>query len=205
MRARIFIHDFAGEDLILLEALRAGQSQLADQHFAEARVNVAVEDGQLVVAILGETFDFLALDRLGAFVLVHAMAVEHAHFDDGALNARGHAQRSVAHVRSLFAKDGAQKLFFRRHRAFALGRDLADENVARPHFRADIDDAGFVEILQRLFRDVGNVAGDFFRTELGVARHHLEFIDMDRSEDVFLDDLLVEQDRNLRSCSRSTA
>ena len=33
--------------------------------------------------------------------------------------------------------------------------------------------------------------------ELGVARHHLEFLDMDRGEDVVLDDALGEQDRVL--------
>jgi hypothetical protein len=67
-------------------------------------------------------------------------------------NAGRQAQRRVAHVGGLFAEDGAQKLFFRRHRAFALRRDLADQDVARPHFGADIDDAGLVEVAQRLFR-----------------------------------------------------
>ena len=92
--------------------------------------------------------------------------------------------RGVADVGGLFAEDGAQKLFFRRHRAFALRRDLADEDVARLNFRTDIDDAGFVEVLQRFFRNVRNVAGDFLRTELGVARHHFEFLDVDGGEHV---------------------
>ena len=109
----------------------------------------------------------------------------------------GTRKRGVAHVGGLLAEDGAQELFLRRHRAFALRRDLADEDVAGAHFGADIDDARLVEILQRLFRDVRNVAGDFLRAELGVARHHLEFFDMDRGEDVVLDDPLGEQDRVL--------
>jgi hypothetical protein len=83
------------------------------------------------------------------------------------------AQRGVAHVGGLFAEDGAQQLFFRRHRAFALRRDLADQDVARLHLGADVDDAGFVEVaLERFFADVRDVAGDFFRPELGVAGHH---------------------------------
>ena len=130
---------------------------------ARRGVDVAVEDRELVVAVLGEPLDLLALDRLGALVLVDAVAVEHAHFDDRALHARRHAQRGVAHVGGLLAEDGAQQLLFRRHRAFALRRDLADEDVARLHFRADVDDAGFVEVLQRLFRHVRNVARDFLR------------------------------------------
>src|SRR5690606_24132080 len=70
-------------------------------------------------------------------------------------------------------------------------------NIARLHFRTDVDDAGFVEILQRFFRDVRNVAGDFFRTKLGITRHHLEFLDVDGGEDVVGHDALGEQDRIL--------
>ena len=102
--------------------------------------------------------------------------------------------RGVAHVGGLLAEDGAQELFFRRHRAFALRRDLADQDVARLHFGADIDDAGFVEVLQRFFRDVRNVARDFLRPELGVAGHDLEFLDVDRGEDVVARRSLGEQD-----------
>ena len=108
--------------------------------------------------------------------------------------ARRHAERRVAHVGGLLAEDGAEQLFLRRHRAFALRRDLADQDVARLHLGADIDDARLVEVLQRLFRDVRDVARDFLRPELGVARHHLEFLDVDRGEDVVADDPLGEQD-----------
>src|ERR1700712_4405520 len=53
----------------------------------------------------------------------------------------------------------------------------------------------FVEVFQRFFRDVRNVAGDFLRAELGVAGHHLEFLDVDRGEDVVLHNPLREQGR----------
>ncbi len=89
------------------------------------------------------------------------MAVEDANFDNGTEGARRHAHRGVANVGRLFTEDGAQKLFFRRHRAFALRRDLADEDVAGGHFSTDVDDTGFVEVLQRFFRNVRNVARDF--------------------------------------------
>ena len=62
---------------------------------------------------------------------------------------------------------------------------------------ADIDDAGLVEVLQRLFTDIRDVAGDFFLAQLGVAGHDLEFLDMDRGEDVVADDPLGDQDRVL--------
>ena len=48
--------------------------------------------------------------------------------------------------------------------------------------------------LQRLFRDVGDVARDLLGAELGVARHHLEFLDVDRGEDVVEHHPLGEQD-----------
>src|ERR1700689_357244 len=187
----------ARENLILLEALRPRKRALADQNIGQAGIDVTVEDRLFVVAVLGQALDLLALDRLGAFILLDAVAVEHAHFDDRALYARRHAQAGVAHIGRLFAEDGAQQLLFRRHRALALGRDLADQNVAGDDVGPDVDDAGFVEVLQRLFRYVRNVARDFLRSELGVARHRLEFLDMDRGEDVVLDDAFAEQDRIL--------
>ena len=159
-------------------------ADLADEHLGEAGVDVAVEDRLLVVAVLGEALDLLALDRHGALVLLDAVAVEDAHLDDRAGDARRHAQRRVAHVGGLLAEDGAEQLLLRRHRALALRRDLADQDVAGLHLGADIDDAGLVEVLQRLFRDVRDVARDLLRPELGVARHHLEFLDVDRGEDV---------------------
>ena len=61
-------------------------------------------------------------------------------------------------------------------------------------FGTDMHDTGFVEVLQRFFRNVRNVAGDFLRTKLGVAGHHFIFLDMDRGEDVLHGDLFAEQD-----------
>ena len=63
------------------------------------------------------------------------------------------------------------------------------------HFGPDINDARFVEVLQRLFGDIRDVARDLLRPELGVARHHLEFLDVDRGEHVLLGDFLGKEDR----------
>src|SRR5580693_1050348 len=197
LRARIFVEHRARDLGVLLETLRPGNALPVLEQFGETAIDVAVEDRLLVVAVLGEPFDLLTLDGERALVLLDAVAVEHPHLDDGALHARRHTQRRVAHIGRLLAEDGAEKLFLRRHRAFALRRDLADQDVAGADFGADIDDAGFVEVFERLFRNVRNVAGDFLRPELGVTRHHFEFLNMDRSEDVVLDDALGEQDRVL--------
>ena len=59
-------------------------AMLADQEVVQSAVGVAVEDGQFVVAVLGQPFDLLAFDGKRALILVDAMAIEHAHLDDGA-------------------------------------------------------------------------------------------------------------------------
>src|SRR3546814_1435180 len=123
--------------------------------------------------------DLLALDRHRTLVLVDAVAVEPAHHDYRPLHARRQPERRSAHVRRLFAEDRAEQLLFGRHRAFALGRDLAGQDVARLDLGADIDDPRLVEVAQRFLADIGDVAGDVFRPELGVAGHHLEFVRMD--------------------------
>jgi len=179
------------------QPLRPGRRRLVEQQLFKMVVGGALEDRELIVMVLAETLNFVALDRHRALVFVDAMAIEDAHLDDRTRNAGRKLERSIAHIGGLFAEDGAQKLFFRRHRAFALRRDLPDENIARLHFRADIDDARFVEILERFFADIGNVARDLLGAELGIARHDLKLLDMDRGEDVIGHDALGDEDRVL--------
>ncbi len=115
----------------------------------------------------------------------------------GAFDARRHAQAGVAHFAGLLAENRAQQFLFGRKLGLALRRDLANEDVARTDFGADADDAALVEVLERLFADVGDVAGDFLGSELGVARDTFELFDMHRREQVFLDHALGDEDRVL--------
>ena len=188
-----------------LDALEPAGRLAAQQLLAQPVEERTLLDRPLVVAVLGQTLDLGALDRHRALVLVDAAAAEHAHVDDRAGDARRQLERRVAHVGRLLAEDGAEQLLLRRHRALALRRDLADQDVARVHLGADIDDAGLVEVLQRFLADVRDVAGDLLLAELGVARHHLEFLDVDRGEHVVARDALGDQDASPRSCSRSRA
>jgi len=50
-----------------------------------------------------------------------------------------------------------------------ISGDLADEDVAGLHFRADANDAVRAEVAQGFLGDVRDVAGDFLGPELGVA------------------------------------
>src|SRR6185437_3630032 len=69
------------------------------------------------------------------------------------------------------------------------------ENIAGADLGADMDDARFVEVLQSLFGNVRDIAGDFLRPKLGVTGHDFVFLDVDRGEHVLHGDLLAEQDR----------
>ena len=62
---------------------------------------------------------------------------------------------------------------------------------------ADADDAALVEIAQRVLADVGDVAGDLFRPELGVAGFDLELLDVDGGVVVVADQLFGDEDRVL--------
>ena len=104
-----------------------------------------------------------------------------------------HPQRGVLYVAGLFAKDGAQQSLFRGEFLFALRRDLADQDIIRPHFRADADDPRFIQILDGFFTDVGNITRDLLRSQFGIARFDFIFLDMNRSEAILLDQAFGEQ------------
>src|SRR3990167_1960738 len=60
---------------------------------------------------------------------------------------------------------------------------------------AHVDDAGLVQAVQLLLRQVRNVARDFFGAQLRVARHDHEFLDVDRGIAVFGHHAFGDQDR----------
>ena len=112
------------------------------------------------------------------------VAVELAHVDDLAALAVGQAQAGVLHLARLLAEDRAQQALLGGQLGLALGRDLADQDVARLDLGADVDDAVLVEVLERLLADVRDVAGDLLGTQLGVARLDLVLLDVDAGEEV---------------------
>ena len=158
---------------------------------------VAVTAGELVALL-----DLALLRDVDAHELVDArrqivagVAGELADRDDAAGLAVRHLERRVAHLASLLAEDGAQEALLGGELGLALRRDLADKNVAREDLGADADDAVLVEVGQHVFADVGDLAGDLFRSELGVASLDLVLLDVDRGQQVLLDDALGEDDR----------
>src|SRR5260370_76237 len=122
------------------------------------------------------------------------LAGEDLDVHDGAFDARRAVERSVANIAGLFAEDGAEQLFFWCERGLALGRNLANEDVAGLHNCADPDDAAFVEVAEERLADVGNIASDFLGAKLGVARLDFILLDVNRSVVVVLDQLFTDQD-----------
>ena len=64
----------------------------------------------------------------------------------------------------------------------------------RPYLGPDADDPGLVEVAEGLLALIGDVAGDLLRADLGLPRLALEFLDVDRGEDVLPHELLGDQD-----------
>ncbi len=129
----------------------------------------------------------------GKFVAV--LAREALDVDDLALFAVRHFERGVAHFARLLAEDRAQQALFRRQFGLALGRDFADQDVFGPNLGADAHDSVLVEILERIFADVGDVAGDLFGSEFRVAGFALVLLDVNRGEAIVLDHAFADQNR----------
>ena len=160
---------------------------------------VAVAAGELVALA-----DLALLGDVHAHELVHTgrqlvavVAAEHAHVDDLAGLAVRHLQAGVADLARLLTEDRTQQALLRRELGLALGRDLADEDVARADLGADADDAALVEVLQDVLAEVRDVARDLLGTELRVAGVDLVLLDVDRREHVVLHEALREHDRVL--------
>src|SRR6476620_3786938 len=160
---------------------------------------VAVAAGHLVadadLALLGDGHPDQAVDA-GLEVVVE-LATELADLDDLAALAVGEAQGAVLNLARLLTEDRPQEALLGGQLGLALGRDLADEDVAGADFGADIDDALLVEVLEGLLADVRDIAGDLLGPELRVARLDLVLLDMDAREQVVADEAVADEDRVL--------
>ena len=119
--------------------------------------------------------------------LVARLAGEDLDVDYDAALAVGHLEGRVAHLAGLLAEDGAQQALLGGEVGLALGRDLADEDVAAADLGADADYAALVEELERVVAHAGDVAGDLLGPELGVARVALVLLHVDGGEHVLHD------------------
>src|SRR6266700_4686115 len=156
---------------------------------------VAVPAGHLVagrdLSLLREVDPDHLVDARAQLVLV--LAREHLDVDHDAALAVRHTQARIANLARLLAEDRAQEALLRRKLGLALRRDLANQDVALLDLRADVDDAALVEVAQRVVGDVGDVTGDLFWAELGLASLGLVLLDVDRGVHVLLDHALGQK------------
>ena len=152
--------------------------------------------GQLVahadLALLGHVNPDQLVDAGGQ--LVAAVAALHPDVDDLAGLTVRNLQRCVTHLAGLLAEDGPQETLLRGELGLALRGDLADQHVTGRHLGAHAHNAQLVEVGEDLVGQVRDVAGDLLGTQLGVAGVDRVLVDVDRREDVVLDQALREDD-----------
>ena len=129
--------------------------------------------------------------------VVVPLAAELADLHDLAALAVRQAERGVLHLAGLLAEDRAQQALLRGQLGLALGRDLADQDVAGADLGADVDDPLLVEVLEGLLADVRDVARDLLGAQLGVPRLDLVLLDVDAGEQVVADEAVADDDRVL--------
>ena len=118
--------------------------------------------------------------------LVRLVAGENPHIHHRPMHPVRHPQRRVLHLPRLLPENRPQQLLLRRQLRLALRRDLAHQNVARLHLRADPHNPVRVQVPQRLFRHIRNVPRDLLVAQLRLARPHLVLRHVNRSELVVL-------------------
>ena len=150
---------------------------------------------EIILQLLGLFLGF-AHGGLDSFVALFFGGDLHSHHL--AEHARRHFQRGVFHVGRFLPEDGPQQALFRSQLGLALGCDFAHQNISRADFGTDPDHAVQVKIGQGLLPKVGDVPGNFLGAKLGVAGGHIVLADMDRRENVILDDPLTDTDRILK-------
>src|SRR5690606_9240407 len=161
---------------------------------------------ELLVPGLGDATDLLALvraelaDPFAALLLEERVVVapaEDLDVDDRPFHPRRDLEGRVLHVLGLLTEDRGEELLLRRQLRLALRRDLADQDVPGLHPGADAHDAALVQLDQAVLRDVRDLARDLLHPALGVPDLELQLLDVDRREDVVLDQLLADDDRVL--------
>jgi hypothetical protein len=115
-------------------------------------------------------------------------AAELLRVDHDALDAGRHLERVVLHVLAGAAEDRVQQLLFRASaRSWTWARPCR-RGCRRGRRACRPDDAALVEVAQRLLGDVGDVAGELLAAQLRLADLDVELVDVDRREDVVLDE-----------------
>src|SRR3989338_8973997 len=161
---------------------------------------VAVPTGQFVADGNFSQFGDFNMDLFDypRLQLVSHISGKNFDSDDPSLLAVVKSQGSVFNVSGSLAENRTQKSFFRSQLHFPFGRNFPDQDIVRPHFGADSDDAVLIQIFKFLFADIGYVVSGYLRPELGVSDVYGKSFQVDGSEFVFFDHSFRKDDSVLK-------
>src|SRR5581483_7351935 len=189
---------FGQQPLVSALVVQVSLNFLAAQDVLQALQALVGKNSDLVRQVLLQLSDLRPFDCLGPLILFLTLAREDLDVNNDAFDSRRTVERSIANVSGLLAEDRPPQLLFRRELGLTFRSDLADQDVALLYRRANANHAGFVQIAQHGFADVRDVASDFLRPQLGVARLDFELLDVDGGVVVVFHQLLGDEDRVLK-------
>ena len=168
---------------------------LTHNHAFDTVKCVVIENAHLVVQVFAVAFQFSINDGLSTFVTFNAFTGEHLYVDHRTAHACRHAQWGVFYVRGFFTEDGTQQFFFWGQLGFTFRCYLAYQHVASFYFSTDVHNTCFIQTVLHALRQVRDIAGDFFCAQFGIARHHIQFFDVDGGIAVFCHHFFRNQNR----------
>jgi len=158
------------------------------QKFGQTLTAKFIDVLYLLVVDTSDLRDFCLFQLLG--FLSAFLATEGLGLDNNAMHAGGSLQAGITNITGLLAKNGAQQPLFRRKLGLTLRRDLTNHDVASLNLSALADNPALIQIEQGLLRDIRNLARHFFGAALGIAHLKLEFLDVNRGENIIPDQAL---------------
>ena len=165
-----------------------------NQHRIDTAEQTCFEDLQFFRQVFLSLFELHLFDFQRTLIFLNAVTGEDLNVDNRTGNTVWYAQRRVFNVRRFLTEDSTQQFLFWRQLGFAFRRDLTNQNVTAGHFRADVNNTGFIQFRERSFTHVRDVSGDLFWPQLGVTGHTGQFLNVDGGETIFLNHTLGDED-----------
>ena len=180
-----FCYKFATEEILhtLRGLARSEGHELAHEHVAQRCLLFLVflvKDGKHGIGAL-------ALFLFGG-------AAEQIRSDNDTFERRRCFERCVLHVACLVAENSTEQLLLGSGIALTLRSDFTYHDVAGYYTGTHADYTALVKVLGGIFADIGNVAGEFLHTALGLPHFEGIFVDVHARKNVVANHTLVEHD-----------
>ena len=191
----LLVNDFiiiAGSDL-----LQGGRIDNLDLEFRMEGLDHLPENGALLGPGFRLQFLYPVCGRLLLFVRAGSTPGEPFGLYHDSLVSTRQFERIIFDIFAGSAKYRMQQLFFRCQFRFALGHDLADQNIAWTDPCPFANHPMLIKVAKRPLADIGNVAGKLFFAETRLANFGSEFIDVDARKAVILTEPLADDNRIL--------